>query len=217
MRPSTLLFVAGLAAAAPDANAVDDYLAIYEHATITNPSGGIVDFSGPLNITWAIPSNASSPTSSRFREVTKEALIWFQYHHDNITGYDGDSSVSMTTIKIADVTDFDPSTSFYEWEKPADAVKDAQKALERYARFMGLSDLPGGERWSVGISFSADNGTAESTNSEFFVVSQSSLFDIEGVDGYEAGQEGIEWGSSGVVLRPVGILAGVAAVAALIL
>ncbi|KAI6785984.1 uncharacterized protein J7T54_006323 [Emericellopsis cladophorae] len=215
MRPSTLLFGASLASVAVDASAVDDYLAIFEHATITNPAGGLVDFSGPFNITWSTPSNASSPTDSRFRELTKGVSIWFSYNYENIPGYDSSlPSDNMTHILIDEVSDLDPSINFYEWEDPADAVKSTRKSLEERARFMELSDLPGGARWVVTVSFVVDNGTAEEEGLEYFVKRDSSMFDIEGVDGYEPGQEGIEWGSAAVALRPVGTLAGAAIAAA---
>ncbi|KAG9253680.1 uncharacterized protein F5Z01DRAFT_637418 [Emericellopsis atlantica] len=218
MRLSTLSLGASLSSAAVAASAVDDYLAIFEHATITSPAGGIVDFSGPFNITWSTPSNASSPTDSRFRDLTKGASFWFSYNYENITGYDPSlPSDNTTNILIDEVADFDPSNNFYEWEDPADAVKSTRESLEEKARFMKLSDLPGGARWSVTISFSVDNGTAEEEGAEYFVKRDSSMFDIEGVDGYEPDQEGIEWGSAAVALRPVGMLAGAAVAAAAML
>lgn len=234
---STLLLSIGLVtAAAAQEPILEEYLGYLRqsHITYPGPANDTYEFTkgrhmhtNEYDITWGLPSNITAPNMTRFENISEASRLFLMYNYR----IDGDESPEDDGINTAaglcgsSVGGGGSGSTFgNRWPRwfmedidDADRISCIENLVEELRDRSGWSsvgDLRGGKRFWYRVNVTPYfRGDGEKIETRASVTLDSTTFDLAGVEGYTAGQEGAEWSSSDRVKGPV-ILVGVVAAAA---
>ncbi|KAH6697460.1 hypothetical protein F5X68DRAFT_226831 [Plectosphaerella plurivora] len=178
------------------------------------------------DITWGLPSNITAPNMTRFENISEASRLFLMYNYridgdespedDGINTAAGSCGVSVGGVGGSTFGNRWPGMFMDDMDDPdrMPCVENLVEELKDRSGWSGVGDLRGGKRfwWRVNVTpyFRGDGEKIDTMES---VSLDSTMFDLVGVEGYTAGQEGAEWSSSDRVKGPV-VLVGVVAAAA---